>query len=113
MNGTAIGFFSPLEFDSNYSDFKRDMNTFIFNLDNQTKFEKIKNDGSVYCKNTFGPYVAYFGMFDGGVKNMKQCYYNPNSTKDKFKNGNNIIPDDNNTVTFDLKEVEIWKINIE
>ena len=113
LNGTAIGFYSPLDFDSNYGNFKQDMNTFIFNLDNQIKFGKIENDGSIYCKNTFGPYVAYFGMYDGEVKNMKKCYYNPNCTKNKFKNGNNIIPNNNQNVTFDLKEVEIWKINIE
>ena len=86
LNGLAVGFYSPLDFDSNYGNFKQDMNTFIFNLNNQAKFEKIKNDGSIYCSNTFGPYVAYFGMWGGGIKNMKHCYYNQNDTKNNFKN---------------------------
>ena len=87
------------------------MNTFIFNLDNQTKFEKKRKDGSIYCSDTFGPYVAYFGMWGGGVKNMKQCYYNPN-TADYFKNGENIIPNENKWIIFDLKEVEIWNVKL-
>ena len=41
-DGAVVGFYSPLSFDSTYGNFKEDMNTFIFNLDNQTKFEKIK-----------------------------------------------------------------------
>ena len=110
INGTVIGFYSPLNFDSNYGNFKQDMDTFIFNLDSLIKFEKISNDGSIYCSTTFGPYVAYFGMYGFDVKDMKKCYYNPASTKNKFKNGNNIIPNDNKNIIFDLKEVEIWKI---
>lgn len=51
-------------------------------------------------------------MYDGSAKNMKQCYYNSSSTKDIFKNGNNIIPNENKTITFDLKEFELWKINL-
>ena len=111
-DGTVIGIYSPLSFDTSYNNFKQDMNTFIFNLDNLTKFEKIKAGGSIYCKDTFGPYVSYFGMWDGSVKNMKQCYYHPSSTKDNFKNGDNIIPNEKKYFTFDLKEVEIWKVKI-
>ena len=111
-DGTVIGIYSPLSFDTSYNNFKQDMNTFIFNLDNLTKFEKINSDGSIYCKDTFGPYVSYFGMLGGSVKNMKQCYYNPSDTKDNFKNGDNIIPNDKDIITFDLKEVEIWKVKI-
>ena len=111
-DGTVTGIYSPLSFDTGYNYFKQDMNTFIFNLDNLTKFEKINSDGSIYCKDTFGPYVSYFGMLDGSVKNMKQCYYNPSPTKNYFKNGDNIIPNDKNKITFDLKEVEIWKVKI-
>ena len=111
-DGPVIGFYSPLSFDSNYGNFKKDMNTFIFNLDNKIKFEKIKEDGSIYCNNNFGPYVAYFGMWGEDVKNMKKCYYNPPSTKDCFKNGDNIIPNENKNFIFDLIEVEIWNIKL-
>ena len=111
-DGTVTGIYSPLSFDTSYNNFKQDMNTFIFNLDNLTKFEKINSEGSIYCKDTFGPYVSYFGMLGGSVKNMKQCYYNHSATKDNFKNGDNIIPNDKDIITFDLKEVEIWKVKI-
>ena len=43
---------------------------------------------------------------------MKQCYYNPSSTKDNFKNGENIISNEKKCITFDLKEVEIWKVKL-
>ena len=108
----VIGFYSPLDFDSNYKTFKEDMNTFIFNLDNLQKYEKTRKYGSIYCRDTFGPYVAYLGMYDGSCKTMRQCYYNPSSTKNNFNNGNNIIPNANQNITFDLNEVEIWKINL-
>ena len=112
MDGIVIGFYSPLSFDSNYGTFKEDMNTFIFNLDNEIKFKKINKQGSIYCSGTFGPYVSYFGMWGESVKSMKQCYYNPSPTKDNFKNGDNIIPNEKNKITFDLKEVEIWKVKL-
>lgn len=112
MDGIVIGFYSPLSFDSNYGNFKEDMNTFIFNLDNEIKFEKINKQGSIYCSDTFGPYVSYFGMLGGGVKSMKQCYYNPPDTKSNFKNGDGIIPNKNQNIIFDLKEVEIWKVKL-
>ena len=108
-----MGFYSPLNFDLNSGNFKQDTNTFIFNLDNQTKFEKIKNDGSIYCNSNSGPYLAYFGMYSGMVKNMKKFYYFPNGIKNNFQNGNNIIPIDKDFVTLELKDVEIWKILIE
>jgi len=41
---------------------------------------------------------------------MKQCYYNPTDTKNHFKNGDNIIPNEDKKITFDLKEVEIWNV---
>ena len=41
---------------------------------------------------------------------MKQCYYNPLDTRNVFKNGDQIIPNNNEKIIFDLKEVEIWKI---
>ena len=106
---TVFGFYSPLNFDSNCKNFKKDMDTFIFNLDNLQKFEKTRKDRSIYCKNTFGPYVAYLGVDDESC--MKQCYYNPSSTKDNFNNGNNVIQNENKNITFNLNEVEIWKIN--
>ena len=109
---TVFGFYSPLNFDSNYYNFKEDMDTFIFNLDNLQKFEKTKKYGSIYCMDTFGPYVAYLGVYDGSCKTMKQCYYNPSSTKDIFNNGNNVIKNENKIITFNLNEVEIWKINL-
>ena len=102
---TVFGFYSPLNFDSNYYNFKEDMDTFIFNLDNLQKFEKTRKDRSIYCKDTFGPYVAYLGVDDESC--MKQCYYNPSSTIDNFNNGNNVIQNENQNITFNLNEVEI------
>ena len=109
---TVFGFYSPLNFDSNCKNFKKDMDTFIFNLDNLQKFEKTKKDGSIYCTGICGPYVAYLGVWPGSCKTMKQCYYNPSDTKDIFNNGNNVIKNENTNITFNLNEVEIWKINL-
>ena len=110
MDGAVIGFYTSLSFNSNDSCWKKDKNTFIFNLDNQIKFENLNGLENIYFDATYGPYVAYFGMYRGVIKNMKQCYYNPTATKDHFKNGDNIIPNENKKITFDLKEVEIWNV---
>ena len=56
--------------------------------------------------------MAYLGVWAGSCKTMKQCYYNPSSTKDNFNNGNNVIKNENTNITFNLNEVEILKINL-
>ena len=54
------------------------------------------------------------GVIDKSGKTIVEPQYSdvyiPNPTKDVFICGDNIIPNDNQIITLDLKEVEIWKI---
>ena len=112
INNLKVGFYSPLDFDSNYGTFKKDMNTFIFNLDTEVKYTKKTENGSIYCKNNIGPFLAYFGVFSlNNNINMKNFFYNPNSTKENFNLGDCIISNNHENVIFNLKEIEIWKIS--
>ena len=56
--------------------------------------------------------MGYLEVYDGSCKTMKQCYYNPFCTTGNFNNGNNVIQNKNKYITFNLNEVEIWKINL-
>ena len=60
-DGNKVGIYTPLSWDSNSNWKDNDIETFIFNLNKNQKYKKIKNDCSIYCRNSCGPYTAYFG----------------------------------------------------
>ena len=47
-DGNKVGIYTPLILDSK-SGWKKDMNTFIFNLNKNKKYKKLANDYSLYC----------------------------------------------------------------
>ena len=58
--GNKGGIYTPLSWDSN-SRWKNDMETFIFNLNKNQKYKKLKNDYSIYCNNPlFFFYIFHF-----------------------------------------------------
>ena len=59
-DGNIVGIYTPLSWDSK-SGWKNDNDTFIFNLNKEQKYKKIKSECSAYCNNTYGPYTADFG----------------------------------------------------
>ena len=54
--GNKGGIYTPLSWDSK-SDWKNDMETFIFNLNKNQKYQKLINDDSIYCDVSFGPWT--------------------------------------------------------
>ena len=104
-SGLKTGGFTPLSWDPN-SQWKKDNDTFIFNLTNQKKFAKTnRNSDSIYCLNSYGPWFDNYG-FESGY-NMKKCKFQNGNA---FLNANEIIPNDNKYKYFTVNEVEVYKI---
>ena len=108
-DGNKVGIYTPLSWDSN-SNWKYDMETFIFNLNKNQKYKKIKNDCSIYCNNSSGPYTAYFGCNNNSMKSIRHYSNNINNY---YVNGSEILPSNNQEKTYNLLESEVYKIIIE
>ena len=106
-NDHKTGGFTPLSWDSN-SEWKKDNDTFLFNLSNKKKFPKSNknNTCSIYCLGTYGPWFDNYGF---EVRhNMKECKF---QCYESFVNFKEIIPNENQSKYFSVKEVEVYKIN--
>ena len=102
-----VGIYTPLSWDST-SEWKNDMDTFILNLNKNQKYKKLKNDNSIYCNNSYGPYTNSFGFFESNT--MKSIKYWVNTINQYYDNGSEILP--RNKEKYDLIEIEVYKIII-
>ena len=113
-NGYKIGFFVNESFDS-VSQWKKDDNCFLFNLNQNKKYKK--KTGPEASHNAFnskeicGPSANYLGCNPN-----KKLYFIYHSTKkiDKcFENGSKILPSKSDCETeYKVKETEIFQIII-
>ena len=108
-DGNIVGIYTPLSWDSN-SNWKNDNDTFIFNLNKEKKYKKIKSDLSAYCNNPYGPYTYGFGCQSSTMKSIVHYSADINSYYD---NGSDILPSNNQAKFYDLLETEVYKIIIE
>lgn len=73
-----IGGYTPLNWD-NYTKWKNDDNTFLFNLTDYKLFKKAKkNSFSIYCDRTCGPFFPYIGCRSTGKKICPKEIYKMN-----------------------------------
>ena len=87
------------------------METFIFNLSNNKKYKKIKNDNSIYSKNDFGPWVHCFGFRDNNQ--MKKIEHRGKYIDNIYENGSEILSNNSYDYKyFTVIDVEVFKINI-
>ena len=109
--GNKVGIFTPLSWDNQTGE-KMDMETFIFNLNKCQKYKKYNNKKkSIYCDNSFGPWVYRFGFYNSKMKKVKHQGLDINTV---YENGSDILPNKSNSDKyFNLKEVEVFKILIE
>jgi len=109
-----IGIYTPLSWDS-YSDWKNDIETFIFSLNKNKKYKKLKEDMSILCKKNGGIYVYGLGIQETNCNSMKELVYYPNTRQKIFDNSSEILPNDmkEKSLSFTLKEVEVFKTLIE
>ena len=106
-DGNKVGIYTPLSWDTT-SEEKSDMDTFIFNLNKNQKYKKLKSDKSIFCNSAYGPDTARIGceisMKQLGIwAGINEFYYN----------GLEILPNNNKEKIFDLLEAEVYKIIIE
>ena len=107
-DGNKVGIYTPLSWESTKQD-KKDMDTFIFNLNKNKKYKKLKSDNSLICRGCFGPDTARLGCEKNSMK-LLGIYAGINEYYDK---GSEILPSNNKDKTFDILEVEVYKIIIQ
>ena len=108
-DGNNVGIYTPISWDTN-SNYKKDMDTFIFNLNENRKFKKLKSDYFFYCSRAFGPYTSDFGCLTNSMKSIKHLSNDINNYYDK---GSEILPSNNQEKEYNLLETEVYKIIIE
>jgi hypothetical protein len=110
-DGNIGGIFTPLSWDCN-SGWKGDMNTFMFNLNQNRVFKKTRNEYSIYCDINNGPFTYMFGFFKNNQ--MRKIQSGGISISQYFDHGSEILPNNGQNVQYyNIKEVEAYKITIE
>ena len=108
FDGNKVGFFTPLEWDKK-SEWKHDMNTFLFSLNQNKKYDKINEQDSICCANHLGPYAEGLGC----NYEMKRITHYSKSINSYFNKAYDILPSRNiYEMHYDLLELEVFKINI-
>ena len=105
-----VGIYTSLSLDNN-SKWKHDneTETFIFNLNKNKKFKKIKKGYSLYCYKSYGPYTYGFG----NEGNIKSLVLYAGSICNYYENGDEILPNEKETKYYEVIEVEVFRIIIE
>ena len=104
--GYIFGGYTELQWDKS-NKFKKDKSTFIFSLNNKTKYLPRNNNDSIYCSQCYG---SVFGCDQAdiawGYKSLDkgQCYKDESST---FLSDRILT---NGEEYWDTKEVEVFKI---
>jgi hypothetical protein len=88
-DGVKGGIYTPLSWNSN-SEWKTDMDTFIFNLTKNKKYKKIQNYNSIFCESDYGPWVNGFGFL--GDNQMKEIQLYGPSINYCYEKGSEILP---------------------
>ena len=107
-DGNIIGGYTPLYWDTS-SGWKKDNETFVFNLNSNLKcVKKDNNTDSIFCHISYSGFYGTLGYSEGSKDSMKKLFYfNSDSI---FRNGNKIL-NYNNTTEIEPKEVEILSVS--
>jgi len=112
-DGNIVGIYTPLSWDSSLllGQWKNDMDTFIFNLNKNQKYKKLKFECSIFCSSSYGPNTAEFGC--GFYNSMKSIIHNANDINNYFDIGSEVLPSYYQNKVYNLIETEVYKIIIE
>ena len=123
--GQKIGIYTPLSWDKNIS-VKNDMETFIFNLNKEEKYQKLKPEYSTRAENKDnGPATQYFGCYNRDKYDSMKFFYITNyyasqyMLDEYYEKGHAILPDynydssNNGSKKYELIELEVFQIIIE
>jgi len=111
-DGNKVGIYTNISWDCN-SDYKKDNETFLFNLNKNKKFTNKKNKKlRGFCPD-YGPFVEDFGC-KTSMDRISYCY---NSINSYFEDTYDLLPvkygNENYYITYNLEEVEVFEINFE
>ena len=109
-DGNIVGIYTPLSWDS-YSKWKNDLDTFIFNLNKNQKYKKLRVESSICCDSSIGVYTSSFGCSRN--KSMKSIMHFSKLIKYTYDKGSDILPSNNQDKVYNLIETEVFKILIE
>ena len=109
-DGNIVGIYTPLSWDS-ISNWKNDIDTFIFNLNKNLKCKKLISEQSIYCNSSYGPTTARFGYSSNSPINFIKHW--ANEINKYYDKGSEILPSNNEERVYELIEIEIYKIMIE
>ena len=84
------------------------METFIFNLNKNQIYKKLKPNSSVFCSDSYGPHTIYFGC--GGTNSLKSIKHFGNLINNFYDRGSEILPSNNQIKEYDLLETEVYQI---
>ena len=90
------------------------METFMFNLNTNQKYEKLKNGSkSIYCDKDYGPSTYKFGFHKNEENKMSKIKHEGLSVNLYYRNGAEILPNNSyDEKDFEIKEIEVYKIII-
>ena len=108
-DGNKGGIYTPLSWDGDTDDWKDDLETFLFNLNKNQKYKKIKKENSILCRNEYGAWIYSFGFYKRDQ--MRKIQHLGTSINNYYENGAECLPNNNTDKKFfDVKEVEVYKI---
>ena len=107
-DGNKVGIFTSLSWDSITDNWKVDEKVFIFNLNQNKKYNNIRKKYSIYCNKDYGAYTDYFGN-NAECKTMKRIIHDYR-IHNTYENGLSILQSNGKSKYYDLLEVEVFKI---
>jgi len=109
-NGNKVGFFVSESFDST-SEWKIDEKCFIFNLNQNIKCQKIKNNSPSFYNNSLcGPSAN--GLGSNPAIKLNLIYHSAQDIDKLFENGSKILPSKKKETEYRVNEMEIFQIII-
>ena len=102
-----VGIYTPLNWDSK-SKWKQDMNSFLFNLNKQKKYKKVKNQFSIFCKDNYGPSAGIIGCKQSTITKLYHNDFDPKC----YEGAIDILPSNKTSKQYNIIEAEVFKIII-
>ena len=109
-DGNKIGLYTPLILSNNKRGWQNDMETFLFNLNQNKKFKKVNNYYSIFYAKELGIYTSEFGN-GSSCQTMRKLVHCAGGINSYYDNGSDILPSNGKDTYYDLLEVEVFKIN--
>ena len=109
--GDKIGLYTPLILANQEKiSWQGDMETFLFNLNQNKKYIKNKNDYSLYYNYDHGIYTGEIGN-GASCKTMKKLVHYAGTINSYYKNGSEILPSNKQKTYYELLEVEVFRVS--